>query len=179
MRAIIRKTKSLQSPQRLLALTFAAAIAIGAALLATPAANADGRWHVGIDALFLSTSAVCVTGLDSIGIGASLSRFGLGVMLLLVELGGLGIMTVGTFFFIAMGRRLSRSEEDAVMTSLGEGRAGGRWGLKCEFMTDAGGGVAAGRGASHRCPCRGSGPAEVLRPAGSPCASCAGSRAPA
>ena len=81
MRAIIRKTKSLQSPQRLLALTFAAAIAIGAALLATPAANADGRWHVGIDALFLSTSAVCVTGLDSIGIGASLSRFGLGVML--------------------------------------------------------------------------------------------------
>jgi trk system potassium uptake protein TrkH len=124
MRAIIRKTKSLQSPQRLLALTFAAAIAIGAALLATPAANADGRWHVGIDALFLSTSAVCVTGLDSIGIGASLSRFGLGVMLLLVELGGLGIMTVGTFFFIAMGRRLSRSEEDAVMTSLGEGRAG-------------------------------------------------------
>ena len=109
MRAIIRNSKPLQSPQRLLALTFAAAIAIGAALLATPAANADGRWHVGIDALFLSTSAVCVTGLDSIGIGASLSRFGLGVMLLLVELGGLGIMTVGTFFFIAMGRRLSRS----------------------------------------------------------------------
>lgn len=124
MRAIIRNTKPLQSPQRLLALTFAAAIAMGAALLATPAANADGRWRAGIDALFLSTSAVCVTGLDSIGIGASLSRFGLGVMLLLVELGGLGIMTVGTFFFIAMGRRLSRSEEDAVMTSLGEGRAG-------------------------------------------------------
>ena len=124
MRAIIRNTKSFQSPQRLLALTFAAAIAIGAALLATPAANVDGRWHVGVDALFLSTSAVCVTGLDSIGIGASLSHFGLGVMLLLVELGGVGIMTVGTFFFIAMGRRLSRAEEDAVMSALGENRAG-------------------------------------------------------
>ncbi|MGI5869135.1 MAG: potassium transporter TrkG [Kiritimatiellia bacterium] len=124
MRAIFKNSKPRRSPERLLAMSFAAAIAIGAILLATPAAHLDGRWHVGIDALFLSTSAVCVTGLDPIGIGASLSRFGLGVVLLLVELGGLGIMTVGTFFFIAMGRRLSRAEEDAVMSALGEGRAG-------------------------------------------------------
>ncbi len=124
MRATFRHIHRSVSPQRLLVATFAAAIAIGAALLATPLANADGRWRLSVDALFLATSGVCVTGLDPVGIGTSLSGFGLCVLLLLVELGGLGIMTVGTFFFIALGRRLSHSEEDAIMNALGEGRVG-------------------------------------------------------
>ncbi len=120
MRAKIRARAASMPPQRSLVAAFACAIFIGTILLALPFSNTDGQWHFSTNAFFLATSATCVTGLDPVGIGASLTGFGLTVMLLLVELGGIGIMTVGTFFFIVMGRRLSLSEERVIMNTLGE-----------------------------------------------------------
>ncbi len=121
MRAKVRIRKDSMFPQRMIVGAFACAIFIGTILLALPFSNADGRWHFNENSLFLATSATCVTGLDPVGIGESLTVFGLFVMILLVELGGIGIMTVGTFFFIIMGRRLSISEERVIMNTLGEG----------------------------------------------------------
>ncbi|MBQ3810366.1 MAG: Trk family potassium uptake protein, partial [Kiritimatiellae bacterium] len=92
------------SAPRALVLAFAAAIALGGLLLASPPASADGAWHLGIDRIFVATSAACVTGLDPVGVGAALTPFGLAVLGVLVELGGLGIMTIGTFLFLAAGR---------------------------------------------------------------------------
>ncbi|MBQ7666808.1 MAG: hypothetical protein IJS46_02305 [Kiritimatiellae bacterium] len=115
-----RFRRALPSPSRALVAAFALAAAIGSVLLALPASNADGAWHLGIDRLFLATSAVCVTGLDPIGVGASLSRFGLAVLCVLVQVGGIGIMTAGTFLFIVFGRSLTVTEERSVSSSLGE-----------------------------------------------------------
>ena len=63
-----------------------------------------------------------MTGLDPIGVGTALSPFGLAALTLLAQLGGIGIMTVGTFLFIAVGRTLSVTEERSVASSLGEVR---------------------------------------------------------
>ena len=120
MIARTRFRRALPGPSRALVLGFAAAVLAGAALLSLPAANADGAWHRDVDRLFVSTSAVCVTGLDPIGVGSVLSGFGLAVLALLVQLGGIGIMTTGTFLFAAFGRRLTVSEERSVSSSLGE-----------------------------------------------------------
>ena len=112
------------SAPRALVLAFAAAIALGGLLLAAPFASADGAWHLGIDRLFVATSAACVTGLDPIGVGAALSPAGLALLVVLVQLGGIGIMTAGTIFFVVLGRSLSVTEERSVSASLGEVHAG-------------------------------------------------------
>jgi len=119
MRVKVRLQKLNTSPQRAIVSAFAAVIIFGALLLSLPCANADGHWRSAADAFFLATSATCVTGLDTIGIGHSLSTFGLCVIVTLVELGGIGVMTIGTVFFIAMGKRLTRVGEQALMNSLG------------------------------------------------------------
>lgn len=119
MRVKVRLQKLKTSPQRAIVSAFAAAIVFGTLLLILPFANADGHWGSTVNAFFLATSATCVTGLDTIGIGQSLSTFGLCVIVALVELGGVGVMTIGTIFFIAMGKRLTRVGEQALMSSLG------------------------------------------------------------
>ena len=116
--------KAFVSAPRTLVLAFSAAIALGGLLLASPFASADGAWHLGIDRLFVATSAACVTGLDPIGVGAALSPAGLALLAVLVQLGGIGIMTAGTIFFVVLGRSLSVTEERSVSASLGEVRSG-------------------------------------------------------
>lgn len=112
-------TKSLH-PQQLFVGVFLTTILIGAALLSMPFAYVDKQWHLGIDSLFLATNCVCVTGLDSICISQTLSPAGLTIAVILSQIGGLGIMTIGAAIFYIMGRRLSASSE--VMTSRDLGR---------------------------------------------------------
>lgn len=107
-------TKSLH-PQQLFVGVFALTILLGAFLLSMPFAHKDGSWHFGIDALFTATNCVCVTGLDSVGLSTHLTPWGLTIIAILSELGGLGIMTIGAALFFIMGKRLSASSE--VMTS--------------------------------------------------------------
>ena len=105
------RRRSGPSPARLLAGGFAAAAALGALLLALPPCNADGAWHLDSGRLFVSVSAVCVTGLDPIGVADGLSAAGLAVLVVLAQFGALGIMTAGTFLFAVLGRALSVAEE--------------------------------------------------------------------
>lgn len=72
-----------------------------------------------MDALFTACSAVCITGLTVIDPGVHLSRFGHCVLLVLVQLGCVGIMTLGTFFLVMVGRRLSLSSEMEVTSNFG------------------------------------------------------------
>lgn len=87
------------SPAQALMLYYAAAILAGALLLTTPMA-ANGTPLSFLDALFTATSAQCVTGLIVVDTGTKLTMFGQGVVLLLIQVGGLGIITFSVYLFI-------------------------------------------------------------------------------
>ncbi|RJQ08391.1 MAG: Trk family potassium uptake protein [Bacillota bacterium] len=110
----------LLNPARALAIAFGLAIAGGTVLLALPIATADGRGLGLIDAFFTATSATCVTGLTVINIGATLTTFGELVVLTLIQIGGLGVMTVTTIFAFALRRRISLRDSLTVGEALGE-----------------------------------------------------------
>lgn len=86
---------------------FGATILIGALLLMLPVASADGRWTGPLEALFTSTSAVCVTGLIVVDTAVYWSPFGKVVVMLLIQLGGLGIMLFASLIGLALARRLT------------------------------------------------------------------------
>ncbi len=94
-----------EQPVRLLALSFAAMIAVGTLLLTLPAAGAAGRGATFIDAFFTATSATCVTGLIVQDTPTFFSRFGQVVILCLIQFGGLGIMTFSASLVALLGRR--------------------------------------------------------------------------
>ncbi|WP_257570939.1 TrkH family potassium uptake protein [Streptomyces sp. NP160] len=92
-------------PGRVIAGGFAAAIAVGTVLLALPIAHTDGSVDL-IAALFTATSAVSVTGLAIVDTGTAWTVYGHVVIMLLVQLGGLGITTAATLVALLLSRRL-------------------------------------------------------------------------
>jgi trk system potassium uptake protein TrkH len=93
-----------RSPARTVIIGFALVIFTGTILLMFPAASTGE--HLGfVNALFTSTSAVCVTGLTVVDTGSALSPFGQSILLILIQLGGLGIMTMSTLFLMIAGKR--------------------------------------------------------------------------
>ena len=113
------------------ALGFLALIAVGAVLLAMPWARADGTAGNFSSALFTACSAVCVTGLTVVDIATEYSVPGQIAVMILVEVGCLGLMTCGTFLLIAIGRRLSLSREFSLMNAYGVVQIQGLRGLIC------------------------------------------------
>ncbi len=107
------------SPSHLVILSFAGVIVIGALLLALPISSQVGRlaWE---DALFLATSAVCVTGLSPVDPGSTLSLLGQVILLALIQIGGLGYMTISAFAAMLIRRRLSVTQKLSVEIMLGE-----------------------------------------------------------
>ena len=114
-----------------IALGFLALIAAGAVFLASPVARAAGAWGAPLDALFTAASAVCVTGLTVVDISREYSIAGQIALMVLVEIGCLGLITCGTFFLIAIGRRLSLSREFTLMNAYGVAEVQGLKGLIC------------------------------------------------
>lgn len=98
-------------PAQVVILSFAGVILIGALLLYLPVSAGPGKSIAFIDALFMSTSATCVTGLASISIVDDFSVFGQIVLLALVQIGGLGIMTLSSSMAIIMGKNLAMREQ--------------------------------------------------------------------
>jgi len=95
------------SPPRILVLGFAAIILLGTALLMLPISTRTGESLGFVDALFTSTSATCVTGLVVVDTATTFSYFGEFVIMLLIQIGGLGFMTMATLFALAFKRRIS------------------------------------------------------------------------
>ena len=91
-------------PPALLALALIFTICGGAALLHSPLAQ-KGPPITWLDAFFTATSAACVTGLAVVDTGSHFTFFGQAVILLLIQLGGLGVMTIGTLVLLALGQR--------------------------------------------------------------------------
>ncbi|ORW13412.1 TrkH family potassium uptake protein [Mycolicibacter longobardus] len=93
-------------PGRVIMGSFAVAIAIGSGLLMLPEATETGTGASVLDAVFTATSAVCVTGLITVDTSTYWSAFGEVVILVLIQLGGLGIMTVASLMVVLLSRRL-------------------------------------------------------------------------
>ena len=111
-------------PARLFAVSFLVLILAGGLFLSLPV-SAVGAPLDSIDALFLSVSAVCVTGLTTLDTSLRLSGFGQTVLLALLQVGGLGVMTLSSFAAILLGRRLGFVEETALGEMIDERRPGG------------------------------------------------------
>ncbi|MEZ8218553.1 trk system potassium uptake protein TrkH [Candidatus Fervidibacteria bacterium JGI MDM2 SSWTFF-3-K9] len=107
------------SPPHLVILSFATIIGAGALVLAAPfsAKEQPLDW---VDALFLSTSAVCVTGLSPIDPGSTLSLLGQIILLALIQVGGLGYMTISAFAAMLLRQRLSVTQRLSVEIMMGE-----------------------------------------------------------
>ncbi len=104
------------SPTRIFVLSFVAVILSGAILLRLPISAAKNPLCF-IDALFTSTSSVCVTGLIVVDTGKDLSTIGQVITLLLIQIGGLGIITFSTVFFVLMGRGISFKGREIVQST--------------------------------------------------------------
>jgi len=105
-------------PARLLVVTFLALCLLGTLLLSLPLASTRAAGISLLDTAFTAVSAVCVTGLIVLDTPVDFSRFGQAAILLLIQLGGLGIMTFSTAALGLLGRRLSLRYEGAVVSVL-------------------------------------------------------------
>ena len=113
----------------MIALGFLGIILLGSLLLALPVASASGVPIPWFDTLFTATSAVCVTGLIVVDTGTAYSTFGHVVLLVLIQLGGLGFMTFATLIFRLMGKSISMRERMIMRDSLNEDDMGGVVGM--------------------------------------------------
>jgi len=103
---------------RTIGLGFLAVIALGTILLTLPFSLSTGTWGNPLTALFTSTSAVCVTGLSVVDVGKFYSFWGQFILVLLVQVGGLGYMTVTTFLLLLLGRKFRLKDKLALQQSL-------------------------------------------------------------
>ena len=94
------------SATQIIALVFAAMIIVGTGLLMLPAASQNGKSTAFLDALFTATSATCVTGLVPFDTGSHWSGFGQAVIIVMIEIGGLGFMSLASLFVFMLRRRI-------------------------------------------------------------------------
>ena len=106
-------------PGRLIVLVFLGIILLGAGLLCLPAAARSGRPTPFLTSLFTATSATCVTGLIRVDTGTHWTMFGQVVILLLIQVGGLGFMTIACLFFFALRRRIGLRQRMVLAQALG------------------------------------------------------------
>ncbi len=120
MRKFSKYFKFKLAPPQVLALGFAGVILLGALLLTLPMASKDGHALRFLDALFTSTSAVCVTGLVVVDTGTHFTQFGQLVIILLIQVGGLGFMTFSTLAALLLGKKIGLKERLLIQESFNQ-----------------------------------------------------------
>ena len=108
---------------RITAVGFLGIILIGGILLYLPVSNT--RPIAFMDALFTSVTSVCVTGLVTVTPASQFTLFGKVILLLLIQIGGLGVIACTTLFFFLLGRRITLRERVMLQESYGADRLGG------------------------------------------------------
>ncbi len=105
-------------PGRIIVLGFLTVILLGAILLKLPISINDGVEVSFVDSLFTSTSAVCVTGLIAVDTADTFTVFGRTVVALLIQIGGLGVTSVGVGFILLMGKKVSIKERTLIKEAM-------------------------------------------------------------
>ena len=125
-----------QPPVRLIAVGFILVILLGSLLLMLPVSLNEGVTIEYIDSLYTAVSAVCITGLSTVEIGMTFSVFGRTVLILLVQVGGLGVATVGAGLILLMGKKMDLKSRNLVheAMNLDSGKGAARF-LKEVFLT--------------------------------------------
>lgn len=118
------RLSSLTSTQIIL-LGYAAIILAGAFLLMTPLASRAGVWTAFPDALFTSTSATCVTGLIVVPTATYWSLFGQLIILMLIQIGGMGFLTMAVMVFVVTRRKIGLRQRFTMQESIGAPALGG------------------------------------------------------
>lgn len=108
------------NPPQVLAVGFLIMILAGSGLLALPAASSSGESMPYLDAVFMAASATCVTGLSVLNPGVDLTTFGQLVLVGLVQIGGLGFMTVATLIALVFRRRITFRERLILQETLSQ-----------------------------------------------------------
>ncbi|HEX2954372.1 MAG TPA: TrkH family potassium uptake protein [Bacillota bacterium] len=120
LRSIFKKV----SPSQVLVIGFAAIILLGGLLLKLPISVRTGHIRF-IDALFTSTSAVCVTGLVTVDTGTTYTTFGQLIVISLIQIGGLGFMTMSTIIAVLLGKKIGLRERLLIQESLNQSSLSG------------------------------------------------------
>ncbi|TCO73658.1 TrkH family potassium uptake protein [Marinisporobacter balticus] len=115
-----RIDKHTLNPAQILVLGFASVILMGGILLSLPIASNSGHSIGFMNAIFTATSAVCVTGLVVVDTSTYWTVFGQSVIILLIQIGGLGFMTMATFFALIFGKRITLRERIVMQEALNQ-----------------------------------------------------------
>lgn len=113
------KKARLNAPLKVI-ISFVVVTLIGSFLLSLPISSNDGNWFPYINALFTSTSSVCVTGLVVVDTAVHFSLFGQIVILLLIQVGGIGFISLSALFLLAAGKRLGYKNRVMLQESLNQ-----------------------------------------------------------
>ncbi|PKM68492.1 MAG: Trk family potassium uptake protein [Firmicutes bacterium HGW-Firmicutes-2] len=112
-------------PTQVLVLGFLILIFLGAICLSLPMASVSGTSTGFVDALFTATSAVCVTGLVVVNTASHWTPFGKVIILMLIQIGGLGFMTIASTIFMILGRKISLRDRMMIQESLNQNTLSG------------------------------------------------------
>ena len=123
MWAALRKRRLTSS--QIILFGFAAVILVGALLLMLPVSSSAGTMTAPLDCLFTSTSAVCVTGLVVYDTATHWSAFGQAVILLLIQIGGMGVVTVAIAITMASGKKISLMQRSNMQDAISAHQVGG------------------------------------------------------
>lgn len=108
------------TPAQILTIGFSTLILLGTFLLMLPIATQDGRGIHFVDALFTATSSVCVTGLAVVDTGTYFSRFGQFVIIILLQIGAFGIMTMATLISVMLRRKINLRDRIIMQEALNQ-----------------------------------------------------------
>lgn len=107
-----------QPPVRIIALGFALVIFLGSALLSLPISLNEGVRLGYADALYMSVSSVCVTGLATVDVGSTFSLFGQIVLGVLIQIGGLGVTAVGAGIIMMVGKKMDLKGRNVIREAM-------------------------------------------------------------
>jgi Trk-type K+ transport system membrane component len=125
---ISRKTKAIKkelSTIQLIVVFYLSALIISTLLLLIPFAHQEGVSLSFIDALFTSASAISVTGLSIISLKDTFSNFGIFLLCIILQLGGLGVMSLSTFIWVMIGKRVGLRERQLIMIDQNQSKLSG------------------------------------------------------
>lgn len=137
------------TPGQMIILSFATMIFIGACLLMLPFSTNDGKGAPFLDALFTSTSASCVTGLIMHDTAQYWSPFGQLIILILIQIGGMGVITMAILLFVLGGKKIGFKQRYFMQQSISAPKLGGiirntKWILKAALCVEALGAILLG-----------------------------------